>query len=112
MTLVRFSDVGDYTLETGCVIAGHNGQYIPDELARFAEGLGWNPDPDDDPRIIRLFAEAMGRLDGANVLWEWHSETTDDILAWLNDRVEDGFAFDYDDGEIFLYDMAYWVEGR
>lgn len=77
-----------HDVEPGCYVEGHWGQYGPDHLADQAEGLGWAPDrPTDDPRIIRSFAEAIMDAGSDDImLWEWHSESANDIERWLNDH--------------------------
>ncbi len=86
--------VNGHPAECGCYVEGHWGQYGPDHLADQAEGFGWSPDkPTDDPRILRHFADQLmdAGLD-VILLWEWHSESGDDIETWLNDHTEPGFG--------------------
>lgn len=108
--------VNGHPVEPGCYIDGHWGQYSPDRLAEIAEGFGWSPDkPTDDPRVIRAFADQLDEYRDLP-LWEWHSESADDIETWLNDHTVSGwlpgadggtrdrtnFVWHWHDGEFFL----------
>jgi hypothetical protein len=110
--------VNGYPAETGCYVEGHWGQYGPDHLADQASAFGWEPDkPSDDPRIIRHFADLLddaGYRD-ENPFWEYHTETGDEIIGWLNAHTDVTYQMHVgDDG---LYEQAqqyvwHWRDGE
>lgn len=83
------------TLEAGCYIDGHNGQYGPDRLAEIADGLLGT---DHAATMARYRAEGdEGDVDA----WEARRELTDEIVDALNSATSGGY-WEWCDGEFYL----------
>lgn len=116
--------VNGYDHPCGCQVDGHQGQYVPDQLAVIAESLGWRGDGDsdeypnegysNDPRYWRRVAEKW-QNDAVHTqreydAWEAHHDATTRVLYWLNEHTEPGYQWDWYDGEIFLMPNDWWED--
>ena len=91
-------NVNGHVTDTGCYVAGHNGQYAPDRAADVAENFGYNPDFRDDPRVIRYFAD--NSTDPG--LWDFYHWADDATLEWLNAVTDPDHHWHWHEGELFL----------
>jgi len=89
--------------ETGCYIDGWWGQYVPDELGRFAARLGYEGVQPAKMRRLAQLCEQNNISGQADYWWECFHESADRVLGWLNEQTEGGY-WDWQDGEIFLFD--------
>ena len=109
--------INGHSVETGCYIDGHWGQYGTDRLADIAEGFGWKAfHPTDDPREMRRVAEADPQITASWTEWYWeqHHAGGDAIEEWLNvatsnhdaDGSQPGYIWHWYNGEFFLSPMC------
>jgi hypothetical protein len=105
-------DVNGHAVEPGCWVDGHWGQYGPDRLAEIADGLGWLPQSlEDDPRGLRVIADALSDAGYDHNYWERHIEAADGIETWLNDHTAtDGYSWGWYDGEFYLWPNDEWEQ--
>ena len=89
--------VGNHEVEPGCWVAGHHGQYAVDCAATIADTLlGTN-------YTRRVSHARQGHsLESSGDLFDlW-----DEVEAVLNENTEDGFVWNWVEGELFLCDLA------
>lgn len=108
-TDIAYVSVNGNMLTPGCMVDSHHGQYVPDVLASLAQLLGWQPrEWHYDPRLIRKVCDFMLSLNKMETpaslqLWEFHAESADDILGWLNSHTESAeYYWDWYEGNIML----------
>jgi len=86
--------VGNHEVETGCWVAGHHGQYAVDCAATISDTLlGTNY-----TRKVSLARQADD--------WDALADLTDEVESLLNNHTEDGFLWNWVEGELFLCDLA------
>jgi len=84
----------------GCYIEGHHGIYAPDVLERILTNLALPVSNKDCPTYWRDLAE-----NGQPELWDAFYESADSLLYMLNSFTQDGFIWDWVDGELFLTEL-------
>lgn len=87
--------------ETGCYIEGHHGIYGPDRLEHILTSFGLPYDKQDCPTYWRDVAEN----DDPN-RWDAFFDSADCLLYMLNSFTQDGFIWDWVDGELFLMECS------
>lgn len=88
----------------GCWIDGHWGQYAVAQMVEIAQVYGY-----DDSQIVdiaRRHLDSMGPSDEPGITDDEHemlSFAAQDVENWMNDNVvPEGYAFVWEDGELFL----------
>lgn len=97
----------DTTLEPGCYVDGHNGQYGIARVISMADDYGFKGSTDEDARLIQFAIHAASN-------WDWPDDMTDDdhefmheladeAETFLNEKVApESLVFGWHDGEFFL----------
>ena len=89
---------------TGCVVPGHVGQFVPERLEEIAVGFGIALADSDRPSYWRELAEQDTDR------WDSYHESAESVLDALNAVTQDGFRWDWVDGEIFLQTNEWFEE--
>ena len=90
------------TIEHGCLIDGHWGQYATTRMIEIGVELGFPIDA-DSAAMVRAYNA------GSNDDTEAVVDLSDAVERWLNDNVaEEGCAFGWEDGEFFYNSVDEW----
>ena len=111
------------TMEPGCFIDGHWGQYGIARMIEIAADMGWT-DKAAEPGLgqqkdgIKLAMRKLASMSPSDSDSEDLTDSeeeeliwaADDAEAWLNEQTPEGYSWGWQDGEFFLSSAEWWEE--